>query len=148
MTAREALSRAIQTRHKGTSGATVRGLLDSSVLTVGRNLSNQSGEYMTLSFDTPDLTEWTIGQGLSTSAGGVEDRIDATFNVWSDSRSQVATEQIINAVSALYDHQILTLSSSWTMQHAKRELTQIIEEPEDGGWHGVVSYEYRIGRRG
>jgi len=136
---------ALQTRYDGSSGTALKALAPTMV--VGRANQNTTGEYITLS-QPAGTTDHTIGMSLGTSIGSQQENIQITFNVWTDNRSPQAGWKVVNAVKALYDNQILSLSSSYEMLHALRQSPGIqIEEPDGKGWHIPVEYEYRIGRK-
>lgn len=136
---------AIRTQFNTSTGATLRSL-SSSRMYVGRAPQHQTGEYITLS-NPADEFEQSIGQDLSSSVGGEYDNRTVDFHCWTDNRSSSRAWLMANAVHSLYQNQILSMSSSWTMLHAQKISALEIEEPQDKGWQVVVSYDYRIGRR-
>lgn len=132
---------AIKSRYDSSNGATVRSLCGSNPMTFGRAQQNITGEHITLT-QPAGSTQWTIS-----GSQRHYDTLTVDFNIWSDKRSPQDAETVANAVMRLYDHQLLSMSSSYTMTEATRLTPAVpIEEPDEKGWHVVVSYDYRVGR--
>lgn len=71
------------------------------------------------------------------------DIVNTTFSIWSNSDSPLEAETIRDALIALFDNQILTLSTK-NVVYANRVGGNTVRDP-DSGWACHVQYEYRIG---
>lgn len=137
------LYQAIKTRFDSSNGASIRAL--STSLIVGHHPAKTTkSELITLS-NPGGETDWTLSD-----ANGKQrayDTINLDVNIWTNKRSLQAALTVANAWKRVYDNQLLTMSSSYTNDMARRISPAIqIEEPDTNGWHIVLSYQYRVGR--
>ena len=76
-------------------------------------------------------------------ANNDHDIFNITFSIWDDASSPSQVLLISDALCALYDNVILTLSTK-NVVYANRIAGNLVEDP-DKGWAKHVQYEYRVG---
>jgi hypothetical protein len=137
------LYQAIKTRFDSSAGASIRGL--STSLLVGYHDQNTTQSELITLTNPAGSTDWTLSDSAGKQRG--YDTVNIDVNIWTNKRSPQSALTVANAWRRVYDNQLLTMSSSYTMDQAMRTSPAIqIEEPESKGWHVVLSYQYRVGR--
>lgn len=124
---------AILARYNAAEGASLRALV------TGMHFSSAPQgsvvPYITVSYPA--------GTVDSTQTNNDHDIFNITFSIWDDASSPSQVLLISDALCALYDNVILTLTTK-TVVYANRIAGNLVEDP-DKGWAKHVQYEYRVG---
>ena len=94
-----------------------------------------TGKYITVSYPG--------GSVDSVMPNADHDLFNITFSIWDTASTPADVLLISDALCALYDNVILTLSTK-TVVYANRIAGNLVEDP-DKGWAKHVQYEYRVG---
>lgn len=127
------LATAIKARYDAAAGATLRALVKG--LWPYEAPQGTVCPYVTYSFPA-------MGTDLVMPLA-THDVVNVTFSIWDDDPSPTDVMTIRDALIALYDNQILTLTTN-NVVYANRVGGNLVKDP-DSGWAYHVQYEYRIG---
>jgi len=124
---------AIKARFDAAAGATLRALVTG--LYFSKAPQGAVVPYITFSYPA--------GTTDGVMANKDHDLFNITFSIWDTASTPAQVLVISDALCALYDNVILTLSTK-NVVYANRIAGNLVEDP-DKGWSKHVQYEYRVG---